>query len=517
MEKNALWLWLGAFFGKKVEMMQKVRSKINPILTLPYLTTAHENKYFDRKSAKIKPSDLADLVSAFANAEGGTIVIGISDKTKALEGINGFGEEKINGFINAPKDCTKPMPVYKEEFLDIVNENGEPDRLLLLHIQSSIDQIIRTSNDSTFLRIGDKTRELKGIDLRNLEYSKNTRHYEDECNTDATMGDLDEQLLAEYKHRIGADDISTYQVLKARGFFRRIHGEEHLTNAAVLLFAENVRQFFPNCRIRFIRYDGTAAQVGTNMNIIKDINIEEPLPRLIEKAKQVLSMQLREFTALDAKTGLFKTQPEYPEFAWLEGIVNAVVHREYAMTGNYIRVTMYDDRLEIFSPGKLPNLVTVENIRETRFSRNPQLSRVLNSFGLVRELNEGVKRIYADMIEQNQVEPVYYENDQAVILVLKNTVEEQPDAEIGDRTDQVDDKNTIQDNLKTIQDTIQDVSKEKRILSCIQMNNRITIKQIAESLDMNVASVKYYIRKLHEKQVLKREGNSQKGIWIVLK
>lgn len=401
-----------------------LRSEFNPMLTLECLISEHENKYFDRKSAKVKPSDIADLISAFANAEGGTIVIGISDKRRILEGINAVGEDKIYAFINAPKDCCKPMPEYREEFLDITNADGEADRLLLLHIRPSVDQIIRTTNDSTFLRIGDKTRELKGSDLRNLEYSKNTRHYEDECNTDAEIEDLDETLIAEYKRRIGAQELSTYRVLKARGFIRRFHGEERLTNAAVLLFAETVTQFFSNCRIRFIRYEGVSAEVGTRMNIVKDINIEEPLPRLIEKARQVLSIQLREFTALDPKTGLFKTEPEYPEFAWLEGIVNAVTHREYAMTGNYIRVTMYDDRLEILSPGKLPNLVTVDNIRETRFSRNPQIARVLTEFGLVRELNEGVKRIYADMQEQNLDLPIYTENEQSVTLILKNKLEQ---------------------------------------------------------------------------------------------
>ena len=94
------------------------------------------------------------------------------------------------------------------------------------------------------------------------------------------------------------------------------------------------------------------------------------------------------------------------------------------MTGNYIRVTMYDDRLEILSPGKLPNLVTVDNIQETRFSRNPQIARVLTEFGLVRELNEGVKRIYADMKEQNLDSPIYTENDHSVTLILKNNIEE---------------------------------------------------------------------------------------------
>ena len=84
--------------------MSDVKSRINPILTLSYITQEDENKYFDRKSARIKPSDIADLISAFANAEGGTVVIGISDKTRKLEGINSFGADKINNFVSAPKD-----------------------------------------------------------------------------------------------------------------------------------------------------------------------------------------------------------------------------------------------------------------------------------------------------------------------------------------------------------------------------------------------------------------------------
>lgn len=94
------------------------------------------------------------------------------------------------------------------------------------------------------------------------------------------------------------------------------------------------------------------------------------------------------------------------------------------MNGNYTHVTMYNDRLEILSPGRLPNLVTVDNIQETRYSRNLQLAHVLTEFGLVRELNEGVKRIYADMKEQNLDAPMYFENDQAVTLVLKNNIEQ---------------------------------------------------------------------------------------------
>lgn len=114
-------------------------SKINPRLTLEYLQTENENKYFDRKSGQIRVADLAPHISAFANADGGTLVIGISDKRRTLEGINFCGDEKINEFINALKDCCRPMPRYREEFIDITNEDGKLDRLLLLHIEPSIE------------------------------------------------------------------------------------------------------------------------------------------------------------------------------------------------------------------------------------------------------------------------------------------------------------------------------------------------------------------------------------------
>ena len=397
-------------------------SRINPLLTLEYIVGADENKIFDRKSAMIKVADLAPLICAFANAQGGTIVIGVNDKTREIEGVDAFGTDKINGFIAAPKDCCRPMPSYREEFFDVTNKNGKKDRLLLLHIEACSDQLIRTANDSVFLRIGDRTKEMKGDDLRNLEYSKSIRHYEDECNYDATIADLDEELLNKYKEKLQATNLSHEQVLSARGFIKEQNGKKYLTNAAVLLFARNIMQFYPNCRIRFVRYEGDVAKTGTNINISKDYSMELPLLRLIDRAKDFVGSQLREFTALNPKTGRFENVPEYPEFAWLEGIVNAVTHREYALAGAYILVSMYDDHLEIQSPGKLPGIVTVDNIRDTRYARNTRISRVLTEFGYVRELNEGVKRIYSEMEQFFLDDPVYTNNDMYVKLTLKNNI-----------------------------------------------------------------------------------------------
>lgn len=159
------------------------------------------------------------------------------------------------------------------------------------------------------------------------------------------------------------------------------------------------------------------------MNIIKDANIEYSILKIVEEAKRFIAAQLREFTSLDSETGNFKTVEEYPPFAWTEGIVNAVAYREYAMEGKYIKVTMYDDRLEIESPGKLPNIVTVDNIRTINFSRNPRMARILSDFGIVKELNEGVKRIYSDMENYFLEAPEYSEpSGQTVKLVLRNNI-----------------------------------------------------------------------------------------------
>lgn len=168
--------------------------------------------------------------------------------------------------------------------------------------------------------------------------------------------------------------------------------------------------------------DGMKAETGIRMNIIKDVTIEAPIPRAIEESKKLISSQLRDFQSLSSD-GKFRTVPEYPEFAWLEGVVNALTHRDYSFRGDYVKVTMYDDRLEISSPGQLPNIVNLENMRATRYSRNPFISRVLAEFGWVQELNEGVKRIYEEMKMFFLKEPTYSEpNDNSVLLVLENNI-----------------------------------------------------------------------------------------------
>lgn len=193
-----------------------------------------------------------------------------------------------------------------------------------MHIEASTGQVIRTANDRTYLRIGDKSKEMLGENLRNLEYAKGSRHYEDEINSYATLEDLDDDLLNSYKEKIGAESIETSQVLRARGFLRQQGDKEYLTNAAVLLFAKNIMQFYSNCRVRFLRIDGRELQVGDKFNIIKDKSIDLPILRIIDEAKNYISDQLRVFITQDKFMGVLETanltEIEFSEYCREKGV-----------------------------------------------------------------------------------------------------------------------------------------------------------------------------------------------------
>ena len=105
------------------------------------------------------------------------------------------------------------------------------------------------------------------------------------------------------------------------------------------------------------------------------------------------------------------------------GITNAVTHRNYAISGEHTKIFIYDDRMEILSPGDLPGIVTINNIKEKRYARNPIISRTLTELGVVRELNEGVSRIYREMSDLFLEDPIYIEDKGSSLkLVLKNNI-----------------------------------------------------------------------------------------------
>ena len=397
-------------------------SKINSQLTAEFLLTPGvEGQYFDRKSARISAVQLAEVVVGLANADGGSIAIGIKDRQ--FEGINIQGPVKINDFLQCGVDHCRPPVMFQHEYANVVKPDGSQDRILFLHVEADKTRVHETNAGDVFLRVGDETKRLRFDQRQDLEYDRGSRLYEDDLVDACSLEDLDSAVFSEYKTAVGYDGTDPARLLLARGFARNEAGVLKFTVAGVLLFTANPTRFLPSARLRFLRYEGVRAEVGTAMNIVKQEYIEGPLIKLLNRTLDVVGAQLRDFTALHPLEGIFVTAPEYPKFAWQEGIVNAVTHRAYNIHGDDIRVEMYDDRLLIRSPGRFPKMVDKNNIRETRYSRNPRIARALTEIGWVRELGEGVKRIYNEMEKAYLPPPVYEESGQTVLLTLLNNMD----------------------------------------------------------------------------------------------
>lgn len=451
-----------------------------------------ESQYFDRKSARLNPKETARHICAFANASGGKLVIGIEDSGE-VTGFKREGARSVEEFEQAALVGCEPVPEVHSVRIPVINSHGENDCILVLEVGASSGHVIsRRSDGAVFLRQKDSSGELKHDQVLALEYDKNQRRYEDELQEYSSADDVDPEVMARYKAELGTE-ASDEQVLKSRGFLR----DGHLTNAGVLLFSESPSKFMPWARVRVVRLDGSKMETGRRLNIVKDRTFDGPLPKTIEGAKEFISSQLREFQYL-GDDGRFKVIPEYPEFAWFEGLVNAVTHRDYAMSGDYIRVMMYDDRLEITSPGKLPNIVTLDNMKFTRWSRNPTIARTLVEFGWVRELNEGVKRIYDEMASFFLREPAFSEpSGVSVRLTLENSATSRV-LRRGDSTTSDFGEDVI-DNLSEY---------ELAALQYVYGRGKVTAKELADHLGRSVRVSRPALKSLVKKEILEWHGNS---------
>ena len=380
-------------------------------------STLKENQYFDRKSAHKDDREIAKHISAFANAAGGKLVVGIEDNGE-VTGFRRNGARDIENFERAALATCTPTPIVHRERISVVNSSGEDDTVLVLDIEPSTSHsVARMSDGDVFLRQNDKSVKLNREQVIALEFDKGQRIFGDELVKDSSIDDVDHEVLDRYKEILGTE-VSDEQVLRSRRFMR----DGKLTVAGALLFAQDPSVMMPQARVRILRYDGVKMETGERLNITKERCFCGPLPKVIQGAYELISSMLREFQFL-GPDGKFQTVPEYPEFAWFEGLVNAVTHRDYSFRGDYIRISMFDDRMEIISPGALPNIVTLDNMRTTRYSRNPRIARTLVEFGWVRELNEGVQRIYTEMQNSLLGDPVYSEPGKTKVqLTLENNI-----------------------------------------------------------------------------------------------
>ncbi|MCD7752210.1 MAG: putative DNA binding domain-containing protein [Lachnospiraceae bacterium] len=389
---------------------------MNHIKDIETMRFTRELQTFDRKSARIDAKALAIPIVAFANADGGDIAIGIEDKGD-VTGIDGY-EANVNELLRVPFDYCVPTVNVDTELMDCIDVKGNPNHILIMHVLQS-SQLHANQADEVYYRIGDKSKKMNFEQRTRLMYAKGARFFEDTPVRDATVDDIDLNFVQSYIEKIGYGRSPLEYLRGNKDFIVSRDGKEEISGAAILLFGKNPQRFFPRARVRFIRYEGTEAKVGTEMNVIKDVTFDGKILDMAQKSTEFVKTQISERTFL-GNLGRFVTIPELPEFCWTELIINGIGHRDYSILGTDIQIKMFDDHFVVESPGMLPGIVRTTNIREIHFSRNPKIFEFLHEYEYVKEFGEGVDRMYREMSEAGLPEPEYRTVEFMVFATLKN-------------------------------------------------------------------------------------------------
>ncbi len=394
----------------------------------------NEDSRLEKKSSNIHPKPLGECFSMWANTQpnGGIIVVGIN-KDKTFEGCAQLSTRQLNE-IEKTADTHCPDVNYKIKRVPIKRDKDQHDDFVIVFwVEYNKTRVVAMTDGRVFVRIGDSKKEVKGDALRHLRNEKGEIRFESEPCSLIYPRDFDTKAIDEFVETVRNEqkwDLS--------------HNREHIlslmqlgtisTNifspniALALLFSKDPRRIIPGCRIRFLRFSGETMGTGTSWNAVKDEYVDGTIPSQIQQMEQILKSQLRNFSRL-GKGGKFYTFSEYPEFSWYEAIVNACVHRSYGngMKNMNIFVKMFDDRLEIESPGGFPPFVTPQNIYKMHQPRNPYLMGGMYYLKFVRCAAEGTKRIRDEMRDMDLPEPEFRQDDIDNILVkvtLRNNIKQ---------------------------------------------------------------------------------------------
>ncbi|ENL7640795.1 putative DNA binding domain-containing protein [Enterobacter hormaechei] len=375
-----------------------------------------EDHFNDFKSKQIAPNKLQETFVAFANADGGNIYIGVEDAASDRERLSGFNEpEEANAIIATLLENTNPAVENVEiEYLK-TPENG-----LILHFDiPKSPKVHYTASGDCFIRANAQKVKIKGERITQLSYSKGAEPYEKKAVEIVEVKDiLDSEYYVDYRRRIGTSQSPEVFLKKQRLLTKK--DDEFVPNVGcVLLFDEEPQgSLDTRCAVKVYRLRTTEAEYKREQLQEEPVTIEGPLEivilRTIDKVKEYVD-------GASFKDGDNLVKLVYPAEALKEILVNAVIHRDYSQKDD-VHVKVYDNRIEVQSPGRLPGYMTVDNLYEERFSRNPNLVRLLHKLPnpVNHDIGEGLDTAKNELRKAGLVAPIFEERGNNFVVVVKH-------------------------------------------------------------------------------------------------
>ena len=430
---------------------------------------------------------LAETLVAFANSDGGTILIGVEETGQVTDQV--YEDEVEVALQAAVQECRPPVEARW-------HRAGAEENLAFAIVVARSPELHSLADGRVMVRAGVANRPLSGDQIRQLAATKSTGDFEEEMAPGARREDFDDEVITEF--------IAKWEERQHREWTRSeddlllevgaLNDNGRPTVAGVLLFARNPQAFLPQSGLTFVKFvgklpRGEAGQPGYG----RREEIGGPLARIIQRTWEVMGEEMRIGAVV---TGLEREErTEYPVAAVREALVNAIAHRDYRLGGRRIEVRMFTDRMEITSPGGLPGFITVDNIIEEHFSRNPRIVSSLYQWGYIEELGLGVDLMIEEMVRAGHPPPRFKDAPYSFTVTLYNARERAP----------------VPSWTHTMNE------RQAKALSYVQEHGRITNREYRTLCpDVSAETLRLDLVDLVERGVLLKIG-AKKGTYYILK
>lgn len=376
-----------------------------------------ESHFFDKKSVDISGKKVQKIAVAFANADGGEFIIGIADESdepdpaKAWRGAN--SHEALNGQLQAIFEVQPALDV-RYEFLACEAEEGFSVRVTI----ERSSEVHKAGDGTVYQRYGAQSLPVRDPQkITQLIFAKGASSYEDQRLDSVVPEQIVESLpliefLKSYSPQTEPIEFCLNQnLLEYKTWTPRV--------ASALLFHSAPSAIVPRkCAVKITRYE-TKAEDPERDHLAEQVTVEGPLYQLIHDSVETIT-KLMESVRIWTADGL--ANAKYPPEAIWEVLVNAVIHRDYSISDD-VQALIYDNRIEVLSPGRLPGYVTIDNILDARFSRNPKIVRTLNRYPDApnKDMGEGLNTAFQKMKEFGLQKPVLIDDGNYVKVTLPHT------------------------------------------------------------------------------------------------
>jgi ATP-dependent DNA helicase RecG len=439
----------------------------------------YQAEWKERIPSKIR--EITEELCAFANAAGGTFLIGVDDKNSIVGG--NFPNHKRSSLQNSIGEINPPIQIPME----VVSVDGKD--VMVLEVPSG-KQKPYVYSGAIFVRQGPNNQKLTTAEEMRDFFQQSERIYFDEspCPGFDFQNDIEVGFLNIFRSQAGlSSSVSSKQVFQN---YRLFTEDNHFKAGAVLFFGSSPDQFYDKAIIRCIHFD------GNDKRLIKDQkDLRGPLFHQYQKSLEWLKGKLNIRFDIEGEGSRPRNEIwEIPETVFKESITNALSHRDYYDRGGRITLELFDDRVEITNPGGLISGVIPSEFGTRSLSRNPLIFGLFERMKMVEQVGSGITRI-RDLMEAADLPAPNFDFGGLFITVLKRPV--------------IWHKKRL--SLEN------DLSKNQlKILDLMEEDKQITIKKLAEEIDISTTSIDNNIKKLKENGLVIRKGGDKEGRWIIV-